>query len=167
MATVPQNLFPEEAQFLAANFPQLLKLLGTNFPVSVLAFDATTKETAFFKFEAVRYGSGNLTLVIRWLGDTATSGDVMWSAQIAAITPDTDSQDVATKALATATTVTDTHLGTTAKREMTCSITISNLDSLTANDTVWLAMSREAANGADTMTGDALFVEARLEYSDT
>lgn len=167
MATVKTLFQPEDVQFLAANFPQYQKILGTNFPVSVLAFDAATKETAFWKLEAINYGSGNLTLVIRWAGDTATSGDVMWSAQIAAITPDTDSQDVSTKALATATTVTDTHLGTTAKREMTCSITISNLDSITANDTVWLAMSREAANGADTMTGDALFVEARLEYSDT
>jgi hypothetical protein len=167
MATVPQNLFPEDAQFLAANFPAFSRLLGTNFPVSVLAYDAATKETAFFKLEAVRYGSGNLTLVIRWLGDTATSGDVIWGAQIAAYTPDTDTGDITTKAFATANTVTDTHLGTTAKREMTCTITISNLDSIAANDTFWLALYRDAAAGGDTMTGDALFVEARLEYSDT
>jgi hypothetical protein len=167
MATVKTLLQPEEAQVLAANFPQYQKLLGTAFPVSCLAFDAATKETAFFKLKAINYGSGNLTLVIRWAGDTATSGDVIWGAQLAAITPDTDSQDVSTKALATANTVTDTHLGTTAKREMTCSITISNLDSIAANDTFWLALYRDAAAGGDTMTGDALFIEAEVSYSDT
>src|SRR5882672_126607 len=158
MATIKQLLQPEEAQFLAATFPQFVKLLGTNFPVTALAYDAATKETAFWKIEAINYGSGNLTLVIRWTADTATSGDVIWGAQIAAITPDADNQDVTTKALATANTVTDTHLGTPAKREMTTSITISNLDSLAANDTVWIAIYRDAAAGGDTMTGDALFV---------
>jgi hypothetical protein len=167
MATVKQMLQPEEAQFLSSNFPQLVKLLGTNYPVSCLAFDAATKETAFWKFKAINYGSGNLTLTIRWAGDTATSSDVIWGAQIAAITPDTDSQDVSTKGFATANTVTDTHLGTTAKRIMTCAITISNLDSIAANDDVWIAIYRDAAAGGDTMTGDALFIEAEISYSDT
>jgi hypothetical protein len=92
---------------------------------------------------------------------------VIWGIQIAAITPDTDNQDVATKALATAQVVTDTHLGTTAKRIMTCQLTISNLDSLALNDVLWIAIYRDAAAGGDTMVGDALFIEARIEYSDT
>lgn len=167
MATVKIPFQPEEAQFLAANFPAYTKTNGTNFPVSVLAFDAATKETAFWKFKANNYGSGNLTLVIRWTADTATANDVIWGAQIAAITPDTDSTDCTTKSLATANTVTDTHLGTTARRIMTCSITISNLDSIAANDTVWLAVYRDAAAGGDTMTGDAWLIEMCLEYSDT
>lgn len=167
MATIRTPFLPEDAQFQSTNFPQYKKLTGTNSPVSLLAFDAASKETAFWKFKANTYGSGNLTLVVRWAGDTATSGDVIWGAQVACITPDTDSQDITTKAFAAASTITDTHLGTTAKRQMTCSITITTLDSITSGDTVWLALYRDAAAGGDTMTGDALFVEASLEYSDT
>lgn len=166
MATVKQMLMPDEAVFLTTNFPQYLRD-GTNFPVTRLRFDPATKQNAFFKLKAINYGSGNLTLVIRWAGDTATSGDVIWGAQIACITPDTDSQDVTTKALATAQTVTDTHLGTTAKRVMTCSLTITNLDSIAANDDVFITIYRDAAAGGDTMTGFADLIEAELSYSDT
>jgi hypothetical protein len=91
----------------------------------------------------------------------------MWGAKIAAITPDTDSQDVETKSLATQQTVTDSHLGTTGQRVHTCSITVSNLDSIAADDLVWLEISRVAANGADTLTGDAILIHAELTYSDT
>jgi len=166
MATVKQLLQPEEAQYQSATFPQFIKE-GTNFPVSSLAFDAATKESAFWKLKAINYGSGNLTLVIRWAGDSATSGDVIWGSQIACVTPDTDTQDVTTKTLATAQTVTDTHLGTIAKRVMTCTIIITSLDSITANDDLFITIYRDAAAGGDTMTGDAKLIEAELSYSDT
>lgn len=167
MATVYQQLLPEEGQPLATNFPQYLKNNGTNFPISCLAYDAATKETIFFKLHATSYGSGNLTLQIFWYADTASSGDIIWGVQIAAITPDTDTQDVETKAFATANTVTDTHLGTTGQRLHQCTITISNLDSIASGDIVWLALYRDAAAGGDTMAGDAMLIEALLSYSDT
>lgn len=167
MAIVKVPFLPEDAQFLSANFPQYKKIIGSNFAVSVLAYDAANKETAFWKFKANNYGSGSLTLIVRWSADTATSGDTIWGAQIACITPDTDSQDITTKSMATAATVTDTHSGTTARRNMTCSMTITDLDSLAAGDTVWLAIYRDAPAAGDTMTGDAFFLEASLEYSDT
>lgn len=166
MATVSQYFPPEYAQYGASNFPQLFRVQGTNFPVSSLSYDAATKETAYFKFRASNYGSGNLTLDIDWYADTATSGDVIWGAQIAAITPDTDTQDVETKAFATANTVTDSHLGTTGQRLHRASITISNLDSLAVGDVVWLALYRDAAAGGDTMSGDAQITMATLTYSD-
>ncbi|MCZ2076465.1 MAG: hypothetical protein LC130_15875, partial [Bryobacterales bacterium] len=100
-------LAPEEAQFLASAFPQYVKNNGTNFPVSGLAFDAAADEAAFWKFRAVDYTSGNLTLDLFWYADTATSGNIVWDAQIAAITPETDTQDVETKAFAAISSVTD------------------------------------------------------------
>ena len=140
---------------------------GTNFPVRSLAFDAGTDETVYWQFRAANYGSGNLTLKLMWYADTASSADVIWNAQIAAITPNTDTQDIETDALATANTVTDTHLGTTNQRLHETSITISNLDSLAADDFVVLALFRNADAVGDTMAGDALLVEAELSYSDT
>jgi hypothetical protein len=165
MATVLQNLFPEEAQFLASAFPALSKINGTNFPVSYLAFDASAEEAAFYKLQANQFANSPV-LRIYWAADTATSGDVIWGCQIAAITPDADTQDVTTDGLATAQTVTDTHLGTTARRIHVASITITNLDSLANGDIVFLRLYRDADAAGDTMTGDALFLGARIEYSD-
>ena len=166
MATVTQQFDPGSAQFLSSSFPALVKN-GTNFPVIGLAFDAASAEAAFFAFRAVNYGSGNVTVSVDWYADTASSGDVVWGAQLAAITPDTDTQDVETKSLATANTVTDSHLGTTGQRLHRASITVSNLDSIAANDDVWLRLYRDAANGSDTMTGDAIVADIALSYSDT
>jgi hypothetical protein len=167
MATVKQTLLPEEAQFLATAFPGYSKVNGSNFPVSGLAFDASTDEAAFWKVLAQNYGSGNLTLNLFWYADSASSGDVVWGCQIAAITPNADSQDVETDGLATAQTATDSHLGTTGQRVHQVAITISNLDSLAADDTVWIRIYRDADNGSDTMTGDAILLLAELTYSDT
>jgi hypothetical protein len=169
MGTVKHELHPEEAQFLASAFPQFVKNNGTNFPVSGLAFDATTDEAAFWKFRASNYGSGNLTLKLLWYADTASSGNVVWEAQIASITPDTDSQDVETDGLATLNYVQDTHLGTVGQRVHLCTITVSNLDSIAADDLVFLRIARDAngTNATDDMTGDAILLLAELSYSDT
>lgn len=167
MATVYLGITPEEAAFPTTNFPALTRVQGTNFPVTGLAYDAATAESAYFDFLAVNYGSGNLTLDIDWYADAASSGAVVWGAQLAAITPDTDSQDVETKAFATAQTVTDTHLGTTGQRVHRASLTISNLDSIADGDRLWLRLYRDAAAGGDTMTGDAILIGARVSWSDT
>lgn len=167
MATVTHVFGPYDAVPPASNFATLDVIAGTNFPVPCLDFDAATDEAAMFMFRAVSYGSGNLTLKLAWYADTASSGDVIWGAQVAAITPDTDTTDVETKAFATAQTVTDSHLGTTNQRLHECSLTISNLDSIAAGDWCVLRVYRDADAGGDTLTGDASLVSARLEYSDT
>jgi len=169
MATVYQHFAPEEAQFLAAAFPQFVRNLGTNFPVTGLAFDGgSADEDCFFRFVASSYGAGNLTLTVYWYADTASSGNVVWGCRLAVITPNTDTQDVETKAFATAQTQQDTHLGTTGQRLHSVDITISNLDSLANGDVAWLHFYRDASDtGNDTMTGDAIVVAWRLAYSDT
>jgi hypothetical protein len=167
MATVSRDLAPEDAVFGSAAAPAYKKINGSNFPVSGLYFDAGADESAYFKLRALRYGSGNLTLDLDWYADTATSGAVIWGAQIAAITPDSDTQDVETDGMATAATVTDSHLGTTGQRLHRATITISALDSLAADDDVWLRIYRDADAGGDTLAGDAVLTLATLSYSDT
>lgn len=167
MATVYQVFRPFDGVPPASNYATLDVISGTNFPVPCLDFDTTTAESIYFYFQAVNYGSGNLTIDIDWYADTAASGDVVWDAQIAAITPNTDSQDIETDALATANTVTDSHLGTTNQRLHRATITISNLDSLAAGDWVVLKITRDVSDGADTMSGDACLVGVTASYSDT
>lgn len=167
MATVSTILSPKHADFDPnITGPQIRRVNGTNFSRVVAAFDATTKEMFFFQLAAIRYGTGSLTLKIRWTAASATSGNVVWEAKLAAITPDSDSGAVASKAFATALTVTDAHLGTTAERLHEATITISNLDSLANNDYIVLGFARDASNGSDTMSGDAWLEQLILEWSD-
>lgn len=169
MATVYISLHPLGGESVGSTSATLttINLTSGSEPIPVLAFDAATDESIRWLVDLRNYGSGNLTLTLRWSAASATSGDVIWTAAVLAYTPDTDSGALSGEAYATANTVTDTHLGTNAQRVMTCDITISNLDSLANNDLVWLKVSRDADNGSDTMTGDAYLVSATLSYSDT
>lgn len=169
MATITHYFHPEMAQFPTANYPQLKKTAGTNFPVSGLAFDGgSTDESCTFKFVATSYGSGNLTVTVYWYADSASSGNVVFGAAISAITPNTDSQDIETDAFATANTVQDAHLGTTGQRLHSADIAVSNLDSIAAGDHVFLQIYRDASDTTnDTMTGDAIITLVTLSYSDT
>lgn len=145
-----------------------LKSAGTNITVESYSFDAAGTEGIQFVVPYVpAYGSGNITAKILWYGDSATSGDVVWGVSIACLTPETDSQDIETDAWATENTVTDSHLGTTAQRLHTASVTVSNLDSITTGDYLAVRVQRLGGNGSDTMSGDAQLVGVVLEYSDT
>lgn len=168
MATVKQVFEARDFIPASTNGPQHKVVDGTNFPVSYLAFDAATEETAYVELSAQNYGSGNVTVTYEWVADTASSGDVIWGNALAAVTPNTDSDDVETKAFATAQTATDTHLGTTGQRLHSVDVTIStNLDSLAAGDSVWLKVYRDADAAGDTMAGDALLRRVIVSYSDT
>lgn len=169
MATVYHTFTPFDAIPPASNFATLDVVSGTNFPVAALDYDATTDEAACFYFRAVSYGSGNLTIAVDWYADTASSGNVVWEAQLGCITPDTDSQDIETKSLGTLNYVQDAHIGTTGQRLHRASITLSNTDSIAANDWCVLKLSRDAngTNATDDMSGDASVVLVTVSYSDT
>lgn len=167
MATITQAFEPGDALFPTSNPAAPTQVQGTNFPVPGLAFDATTQETCFFRFAATSYGSGNVTVTVEWYADTASANGVVFGASLAAITPDSDSQDIETKAFAAENTASDTHLGTTGQRLHSFAITVSNLDSIAAADDVTLRLRRVPSDGSDTMTGDAIVTRVKVSYSDT
>ncbi len=169
MATITQQFDIQAGKLRTTAFPALVQANGTNYPVPGYAFDAATDEEVYFQFRATDYGSGNLTLLILWYADTATANNVVWEAQLAVITPNTDTQDIETDGLATLNFIQDTHLGTTGQRLHEASLTISNLDSLAADDWVTLRLARDAdsTSATDDMAGDAIVVGIILEYSDT
>lgn len=164
MATVTLPLDFKSAEFLTTAVPELILVTntGTNpFPVMGYAFDASTRENMYFQFPIPNYGSGNISVIIHWMSRTAqTSGNVQWGASIAAMTPG-DAQSVLTKSLATETTTT-TAVNGTASGLTTTTVTVSNLDSVAANDTVWLRIGRLTGG----MTGDATLLNVFLQYSD-
>jgi len=167
VATVFLQLHPRAAIPDSSTGAQHDVLDGTNFPIPVLAFDTTTEEQAYWTGRAYNYGSGNITVGIDWYADTASSGVVRWGTAIAAITPDTDSQDIETKAFATAIEANDTHLGTVGQRLHRAIITLSNLDGLALDDWFAFKLYRDVGDAADTMAGDAFSGLVTLSYSDT
>lgn len=167
MATIKLSLSPGDAILPATNPAAPSQVQGTNFPVPGLAFDATTQETVFFRFPALSYGSGNVTVSVDWYADTASANGIVFGASLAAITANTDTTNIETKAFATENTGSDTHLGTTGQRLHSFDITVSNLDSIAAGDDVTLRLRRVPANGSDTMTGDAIVTRVIVSYSDT
>lgn len=166
MATVPIILSPRNMFVGTSAIPELALIIGTNAPILDYAFDAAAREDIYDRFKLPLYGSGNLTLIVDWYSRAgSTSGAVVWGARIAAVTPG-DSTSMEAKSWATAQTTTTT-VNSNAKGLTTTSITISNLDSLALNDQLWLNIYRDATNGADTMSGDAIPCSALLTYSDT
>ncbi len=165
MATITHQFDIQAGKFRTTAFPALVQANGSNYPVPGLAYDAAADEAAFFQLVTTDYGSGNPVLRIFWYADTATTNDVVWGAQIAALTPG-DSQDIEADGLATAQTVTDAAPGT-AGFMVRADLTITNLDSLAVDDWVTLRLYRDADNAADDMAGDAIVVGLTFEYSDT
>lgn len=169
MATTKLHFDPETRIFRNGTaYPQDINNAGTTGPVTGLAFDGSTEETCYFRFRCLNYGTGNWTIKLNWYADTGTTNGVAWGVSIAAITPDVDTQDMETKAFATETVITDTHLGTTGQRSHDAVGTLSNLDSVAADDIVNMRIARKVADAGDTMTGiDVILTSIDLSYSDT
>ena len=173
MGTIYQYLTPEAASFRAGFFPAYVVNQGTAFPVSGLAFDASTSESAFWKFSPLGYAAGvNVSLDIIWYADTSTTSThgVTWQVAVVSITPGTDTTNVETAAYGT-TSESTTDLGSTnAQKLMKNSKTLTTggvLSSFDAGDEVWLRVMRNATDSGDDLTGDAILTSVRISYSDT
>lgn len=164
MATIYQTLEPEQAEYLSTNFPGFIR--NGTIPVSALAFDAAADEAAFWKIDVTGYSAGSLSVDLYWGADTATTNNVIWGGAVACITAGTDTQDMTTKTLAAESTVTGSHLGTTARRLMKTTLTIAALDSITSGDAVFIRIRRLGSSAAaDTMAGDAWLERAVVSYT--
>lgn len=145
---------PMTSQPPASNYATL----DTRNSIAVLDFDASTEETAFWVGvmpEGASLGSG-LKVRIHWLATSATSGNVKWGAAIEAMTTDLDSDSYDTE-----TTGTGTANGTSGIETVT-EITCTTIDSIAAGGMFRLKIARKAADGADTMTGDAEIVAVEV-----
>ena len=152
-------LTPEGAHYPATNFPALL--LSNRRPV--LAFDASTSETAYWTFVAPQGITGTLTAVISYAMASATTGGVAFDVALEAISSGDALDTDAATSFDSVNTGTDSAVPGTAGYMEQISITLTNADSIAAADLVRVSVARAVANGADTATGDcyALSVEIR------
>jgi hypothetical protein len=126
--------------------------LTTRNSIALLAFDDAANENAIFVNvlpEGANVASG-LTVNIKWVAASATTGDVAWVVAFMAMDATTDIDSDSFDTTATATTTTLGTAGFTA----TTSITITTIDSLVAGVAYRLKVTRDTAVGGN-MTGDA------------
>jgi hypothetical protein len=128
-------------------------------------FDAATDEEIEVSGELVSQfqNTGDITLRIRWRADTATTGNVVWSAQIEALSADDAVDTDSASSFAAAQTVTDA-APAAAGRQTVAEITFTQAeaDSPAAGDRIRIRLSRDANNASDTMAGDAEILAIEL-----
>lgn len=126
----------------------------------VAAFDAATDESMDFRgILPQHYAGGGLTVLLHWIAESATSGNVVWNAAMERLNTDMDADSFATAQAATTTAA-----GTAGIIAVT-TITMSsgaNMDSLAAGESFRLRITRDANNGSDTMSGDAQLVAVEI-----
>jgi hypothetical protein len=141
--------------------------LGTNHAsldlrnaIPVLDFDDTIAEAIFVSGVLPRhYAGGGLTVTLWWAASTATSGNVRWETALERGNTDLDSDSFATGVAATGAA------SGTSGIKVSTSITHTSgaqMDGLLAGEPFRLRVTRLAADGADTMVGDAELVDIEL-----
>ena len=135
--------------------PNITRDATTNIPYA--AFNAATDELVYWVIHVPDgWTTGGQNLHIRWRAATATTGNVVWSARIAALSAD-DAQDTDTDlGFATGRTVTDAAPGTAGYQTVALiDFTAAQADTMAADDYMVVEISRDADNASDTMAGDA------------
>ncbi len=149
---------PLSAEFPASNFPQLT--LSNRRPV--LAFDASTSETAYWTFVAPQGLTGTITAVLSYAMASATSGGVAFDVALEAITTG-DAIDLdATTSFDSVNGGSDGTVPGTAGYMEQLTITLTNADSMAAADLVRVSVARDVADAADTATGDCYLLAVEL-----
>ncbi len=149
---------PLSAEFPASNFPQLL--LSNRRPV--LAFDASTSETAYWTLVAPQGLTGTITAVIYYAMASATTGGVAFDVALEAITSgDATDTDTATS-FDTVNAGNDGTVPGTAGYMEQLTITLANADSVAAADLVRVSVARDVADAADTATGDCYLLAVEI-----
>jgi hypothetical protein len=140
-----------------ANYPQLTHSNG----IPVLAYDASTDESAVWSFRLPVGWTGTPNIRVDCMMATATTGYVDVHVQIMAVTPGdaldldaTDSYDASNVSGAVTVPATAGYL-------FTANVTLTSFDSGVAGDWVRLKLWRNAAG--DTAAGDLYIVSVMLE----
>lgn len=156
MATTRAVLTPLSAEFPSSAFAALMTVNAR----PVLAFDASTDETAHWTFIAPQGMTGTLTAVLTLIGAAASTNSTYWDVSVEAVTAadatdlDSDSFDSINSG--------NTAMGATQGYMVQLSITLTNADSIAAGDYVRVKVTRDANNGSDNFAADAYLLAVEI-----
>lgn len=133
----------------------------------VANYDAAADEN--LDFDGVlpaNYDGGGITITLVWMAATATSGNVIWNAQVERHSDDDVDLDSDSFAAANASSAVAAPTATGEVSYDTITFTDgADMDSLAAGESYRLRITRDANNGSDTMAGDAQLM--RVEVGET
>lgn len=143
----------------AANFAPPGLRAGGSTPgelVPFYAFDDTTAEYLDFYGVLHNYAGGGITVKLKWMAASATSGAVVWGAALRRLNDDTEDVDgAATYDYNDATAATAPSATGENSYDSIAFTDGADMDSLANNEEFILRIRRNPADGGDTMTGDA------------
>lgn len=152
------SLTPEAAVFPSSNFPELKKDGQGRL---ILAFDPTTKESAWWKFACPVF-TGTPDVIISYYSTNA-AGDVDLDVEVEAIS-DGDSIDMdSAESFDTVNAVDGTGVPLTQGYPDQVTVPLTNRDGMAADDMLRIRISRDAPN--DTSAGELHLVMAHLKYN--
>jgi hypothetical protein len=129
--------------------------------VTGLAFDAATDEFAQFDWEFPKsWNLGTITAVFHWHAPSGT-GNVVWAIQGLALSD----SDVLDTAFGTAQTVTDAIEATTDTMRTAATGAVTIAGTPAASDRVIFQVYRDADNGSDTFSADAVLLGVTVFYT--
>ena len=133
--------------------------LSTNkVTIQTLDFDTTTQEYAQFRWKLpTQFDGGTITFMVDWTAASG-SGGVAWTLAGRAYTDD----DALDQAQGTAVTVTDTLITANDEHQTSESSAVTIAGTPTGGKTVHFEISRDPANGSDTLGVDAKLLGIRL-----
>lgn len=136
--------------------------LDTRNSQPVLEFDAATDESIVFEgILPSNYSGGGITCVLQWAGDTATTGDVMWTTEFERRATDMDSDSFATVVAGAAASCNGTSgIPTYTSIAHTDG---AQIDSLAVGEGFRFRVTRDANHASDTMAGDAVLIAVLLK----
>lgn len=128
------------------------------------AFDASTKEQLMWLFRLPNDYSAAPVFETQFKMAVATTGDVVTEVRLAAVS-DGDTTDVEAKTFGTANTSAATTVPGTVGYMTEISLALANDNGVAGGDFVILYLARDAANAADTATGDMDVLGCALTYT--
>lgn len=139
-------------------------VVGSSFPVQVGIFPDSIVSGAAWTVTPNVVGTPAMTVVIDWFSPTVTTGNVFWSVNVSAVAANAV---VLNKALSTANTATTAVSGTLGGRVRT-SVTVSNNDGFAAAvQPLFVRITRDGTNAADTAVSDIWVFGMNVNFSDT
>lgn len=162
-------LTPGSAEFGSATFPQLA-IVNTTERIPVLAFDAAVDEWCYWSVVVPQGWTGAVTAILTLLANSvAANADSYWEVSVQAVTPGGGTADD-TINQSTTTSYAAVNAGnvlhpTTAYQEVALSITLTNMDSAAAGDSLRIKVSRDANHASDDLAVDALLKSAEIRDS--
>ena len=130
-----------------------------------LLFDASSTESALWQFKMPSNYASGLTAKLQYSMASATADKVDWEVEVMAVA---DGEDIDTASFDSVNEVAGgTTVPGTAGFVDTISITLTNADSIAANELCIIRVNRDHDDDDDTATGDAELLTLSLEYTTT